>query len=111
MPKHSGVVAHDPVGQVTDLFHRLHDGDWVYETIQDVQAIADANAEARNHCSAWSPSRELKQHSRVPLIFIEKFQREHGLNFYSRDPEEQRRINRLIDEVYPWMRVSGGREG
>lgn len=106
MPKHSGVIAHDADAEKTKLFHRLHDGGWVYETIQDCDAIADANAEARNHCSPWSPSRDIKAHSRIPTIFIEKFQREHGLNVYSADQDEQKRINKLIEQQYPWMLLS-----
>lgn len=105
MPKHTGLIAHHADSQTTKLFHRLHDGDWAYETIQDCNPIADANAEARNHCSPWSPTRDLKMTARVPLIFVEKFQREHGLNIYSADQDEQKRIDKLIDQEYPWMKV------
>ena len=108
MAKHSGVVAHDPEAGITKTFHRLHDGDWAYQMTQDCQAIADANAEARNHCSPWSPSKEWKHVARVPLIFIEKWKRDYGLDFYSRDRDEQRRIDRLIETEFPWMRTTDG---
>jgi hypothetical protein len=96
----------DEHARVAKFFHRLPDGDWAYETVQDLQPIFDANKEAQNHCSPWSASREIKLVARIPTIFAMKWQQEDGLDVFSPDPDVQRKIDdRLNSSEFQWMRT------
>ena len=108
MSRHSAVLFLDPDARLAKLFHRLHDGGWAHETVQDVQPILDANKEAQNHCDARSASGELRLVARVPAIFIQKWFDEEGIDFWSPDPDMQRRVDaRLNDPAWRWLRTDG----
>ena len=106
MPKHTGRVDHRPDAGITKLFHRLHDGDWCYETIQDCDPIVDANKQQQNETA---PRGDFRLQARIPLIFRQKWIDEHGVDFLSRDPDVQAKVDRLLDDPdYRWMRTSTG---
>lgn len=107
MPKHTGLVDHRPDAGVTKLFHRLHDGDWAYESIQDCNPIIDANKEAQNHCNPWNADKSIRLDARIPLIFRQKWIDDYGIDFLSPDPDVQRRVDKLLDSSeWRWMRTS-----
>lgn len=107
MPKYSAPIAALENG-VQKIFHRLHDGDWAYETRQDVEPILDANKEAVNHYNPWSPSRDIKLVARIPPIFIQKWANELGINYY--DPNHQEAVDRLLDSPeYRWLRTDNSK--
>lgn len=107
MPKYTGIVDHYADGQITKLFHRLHDGDWAYETIQDCESIFDANKEAQQHCSTWSADRSMRLDARIPLIFRQKWMDIYGVDFLDNDPDVQDRVDRILDSSeWRWMRTN-----
>lgn len=109
MPKTSAYVATaDEAAGVDKIFHRHHDGDWTYEAAQDCQPIADANAEARNHCNPWNRTRDWKQVARIPAIWALKWQNELGIDIFN--PDDDERVNRLLDDPdNRWMRTDESR--
>lgn len=107
MPRATGLLDHRPDAGITKLFHRLHDGDWCHETVQDCDPIVEANKEAQNHCSPWNADRTMRLEARIPLIFREVWIRRYGVDFLSPDPDMQRRVDRLLnDSEWRWMRTS-----
>ena len=106
MAKHTGLLAHHADAQVTKLFHRLHDGDWVHETIQDCDPIIEANKEAQNHCDPRSLSGDLRHTHRIPLIFFDKWLKELGIDYFNRDHEQA--VERLLaSSDWRWLSVDG----
>lgn len=104
MPRHSAYVNIDPETGVEKIFHRHHDGDWTYETRQDLQPIFDANKEAQNHVSTWNAARDTKLVARVPSIFIQKLYDEHGIEYFN--PDHQAWVDRWLDDPENrWMRT------
>lgn len=110
MPKHTGVVAHYSDAQLTKLFHRLHDGDWVYETIQDCNPIAEANAQRRNHDTPWNADKSLRHDAEIPLIYRQIWLDRYGVDFLNNDPDVQKRVDRILnDPEWRWMRTSNAK--
>lgn len=102
MPKHTGLIDHDPASGVTKLFHRLHDGDWAYETLQDVAPILEANKAAQN--SGLRPDGEFRKVASLPLVMIQKLWDEKGIDVFDRDhwPALKRLLN---DPEYRFFRT------
>ena len=106
MPKHTGLLADYQDAGITKYFHRTHDGDWVHETIQDVQPILDANKEAANHCNPFNASRDLQMVARIPLILVAKWRNELGIDYWN--PDHQEAVDRLLESSdWRWLRVDG----
>jgi hypothetical protein len=101
MAKRSGVVAHFDDAHLTKIFHRLHDGDWAYETVQNVDPILDANKGSQNHDT---PTGDLRMTHRIPLIFFDKWQRELGIDYWN--PDHADAVERLLNSSdYRWLAV------
>src|SRR5262245_31795988 len=106
MPARSAVLFLDSDGHMAKIFHRLHDGGWAHETVQDVQPFLDANKEAQDHCDPDSPSGELRLVARIPPIFAQKWFNDDGIDIWSPDPDMQRAVDRkLNDPEYRWLRT------
>ena len=108
MPKHSAYISHDPDSQISKIFHRQHDGDWVYEVRQDCTQIAEINDWIRKHGNTWvSKEKDLRLDAHIPLIYREKWIKEFGVDFLSPDPDVQRKVDRILDSPeYRWMRTN-----
>ena len=108
MPKHTGLLDHNADAQITKLFHRLHDGDWVHETIQDCTDIAEANKVRRNHVDPWNADKSLKHDACMPLIFLDIWDKRYGINFLTSDQDVQKYVSRLLEDgEWNWMKVDG----
>lgn len=104
MAQHTGVVDHDPVTGISKLFHRLHDGDWAYETLQDVSSVLDANKEAQNHVNPNSPDGSMRRVASIPMIFAQKWLDDYGINIYKREHWDAVR-KKLNDPEWRWLRT------
>jgi hypothetical protein len=84
MPKHSAIIDHNEEWGITKIFHRHHDGDWTYQTIQDVEPIIEANKAAQNDKPFIHPVLGRRVAS-IPLVLILEIEKKHGINFYNKD--------------------------
>lgn len=104
MPKYSGLIDADPERGITKVFHRLHDGDWAYETIQDVEPILDLNKWAQNASPAYNIKGPSRQVASIPLIIIEKWRNELGVDYWN--PDHQRKVDDLLNSSeWRWLRT------
>lgn len=102
----SALVDYIPETDTQVWFHRQSDGDWVYQKKTDVAPILDANKEAQNHLSPANAAGDMKLVARIPPIFIEKWFRELGIDYFNKD--HQGAVNRLLNSSeYRWLRTDG----
>ncbi len=101
MPKYSGLIDINPDAGLETWFHRMHDGEWAYQTIQDVEPILEANRWNQNHNHMTGAFRRVAS---IPLIIIEKWNRELGVNYW--DPDHQDKVDQLLNSSeWKWLRT------
>lgn len=104
MPKHSAFLDAGDFNGVERIFHRLHDGEFVIESRQDIQSILDANKEAQNHCNPNNADGSMRLAARIPFIVITKWRNEHGVDFWN--PDHQDAVDRLLNSSeWRWLRT------
>jgi hypothetical protein len=85
---------------------------WAIETVQEPSLLLDMNKAAQNHCDTHWSDRSAKLVARIPAIVIELWRTRYGLDYYSRDPDVQRKIDQLLDSnEWRWLRVDNSRLG
>jgi hypothetical protein len=70
---------------------------------EDVEPVIESALQTRNHNGGWSQSRNYRRIGSVPLIFIDKWIREHGRECL-RDPEF---IKRKLNELNKFRTTDG----
>lgn len=96
----------NPHGTAT-WWHEDGEG-WAVETVQDATALLDMNKEAQNHCYPYFTDRSAKLVARIPLIVIELWRNRYGIDYYSRDPDVQRKVDDLLNSrEWCWLRTDG----
>jgi hypothetical protein len=96
-------------GGTATWWHEDGDGDWAIEMMQDVTALLDANKEAQNHCYPYFSDRSAKLVARIPHIVIELWRVRYGIDYYSPDPDVQKKVDQLLNSSeWCWLRVGGG---
>ena len=104
MPRYSADIALDYETLTRKTFHRLHDGGWAYETQQNIEPILDANKAAQNDVPAELKSIGAKRVASIPLVFIQKWFDEHGIDYWN--PDHQQKVDELLDSPeYRWLRT------
>jgi hypothetical protein len=73
------------LGGITNtVIHEESDGTMIVEERQDCQSILDQNARLRNErFDSWSPEGTVREEFNIPLILIDKWQKECGESLYS----------------------------
>ena len=104
MSKYSAYLDHFPEGQISKIFHRLHDGDWVHETIQDCTDIAEANKVRRNHVDPWNADKLNKELSYEGLDVIKFPQNMQNLSPPTKELDGLLRDRRLMHGGHPVLR-------
>jgi hypothetical protein len=103
MPRHSAFLDVNRDAGTEKIFHRLHDGDWVVETRQDVRPILDFNKWSQNHNHGYSVDRSIRHVASIPLIIIEKWRNELGVDYWN--PDHQDKVDALLnDPEWRWLR-------
>jgi hypothetical protein len=96
----------DPNG-TAKWWHEDGEG-WAVETVQDATALLDLNKEIQNHHDTHFSDRSAKLVALIPLIIIEKWRNELGIDYWSRDPDMQRKVDALLnDPDWRWLRTDG----
>jgi hypothetical protein len=107
MPRHTGVIDYNPDTGIEKLFHRLHDGDWAYETRQDVESILDFNKWSQNHNHGWNADRSARHVASIPLIFIQQWYDKYGIDYWN--PDHQDKVDALLNSSeWKWLRTTEG---
>jgi len=92
---------------MTELRHRFHaHGDsFTVEAVQDTAPILDRNKAMQN---AGKQTGDLRLVASIPLIFIEKWAREEGVNYLRLDKQEFARLiaKKRRDPDYRWLFAS-----
>lgn len=103
----SRFLGNDPQYGMTDAFHSVAD-DFAIETVADVQPIIDNNKRLAADGDGYSPSREMRRIASVPLVIVEKWRNELGVDLFNKDhlPAVRRLLN---DPDYRFLRTSPGR--
>ena len=81
--------------------------DWV--AIQDTQEMLDRNQAMANHNDGWSvegskSDKLLRRCASVPHVVIHEWREKLGVDYYSQDPDQQRAIDRLLDDP-DWQKL------
>ena len=83
------------------------EGNWAKKSFQDTARLLDLNKEAQNHCDPHNGARDVRMVARIPLIIIEKWRNELGVDYWN--PDHQARIDRLLnDPEWRWLRTDQG---
>ncbi len=98
-------------------WHEHGDGSWAIEQVQDdLQPLLDRNKAYQNHGDMrWldEPGSEklgVRMVATIPMIVIERWQRDYGINYFDPDPEVQKRIDRLLDSnEWRYLRTDNSR--
>jgi hypothetical protein len=101
-------LGYDPAYGLTEAFHVDNEVKFVIETAQDVEAIIDNNKRLANDNDGYSPSRELRRIAAIPLVIVEKWRNELGVNIFNKDHEPKVRAL-LNDPDWRYLRTSPGR--
>jgi hypothetical protein len=80
------------------VWHEDGNGDWAIEMVQDTSAILDFNAERRNHYDMrWSEG-DGRLVASIPHVVVELWRKLYGVDAHSRDPDMQRKVNKLLND-------------
>ena len=80
----------DASGGIISQFHYDHDGDTtIIQRVQDVEPIIENNKRLRAEGRGYSPSRELRRVASIPLVVVERWIQEDGVNFMALGPKEK----------------------
>ncbi|MEA2807644.1 MAG: hypothetical protein QOJ17_1785, partial [Rhodospirillaceae bacterium] len=61
----------------------------------------------QNHCDPYNGERDVRMVARIPLIIIEKWRNELGVDYWN--PDHQDKVDRLLaDPEWRWLRTDGG---
>ena len=88
-------------------------GQVTVERVQDVEPILDNNKRLLNDGSnGYSKSKDLKRVASIPLVVLEQWMKEDGVNFLAmpHGPDREKYLRKkLNDPNNKWLRTSGGR--
>lgn len=99
---------HDPELNQTEFFHYDEStGDFAIETRQDVAPILDNNKRQWNDGDGYTPSREMRKIAEIPLVVLEKWKNELGIDWTNKNhaPAVRRLLN---DPDWRYLRTAPG---
>lgn len=103
------LLDYDPLTGIKEIFH--HDdktGEWAIEMQQDISAQLEAAKDMRNdpNISKKGIKDGMWHYAHMPNIIVQKMISEDGVNPY--DQNNATKVGKLIDEKYPYLKVTGG---
>lgn len=99
----------DPALGMADAFHYDNSADkFAVETRQDVEPIIENNKKLANLNDGFTPSREMRRIASIPLVIIEKWKTELGVDIFNKNHAQA--LRRLLnDPDWRYLRTSPGR--
>jgi hypothetical protein len=81
----------------------------VFTTTQDVEPILDNNKALYNDGSrGYTPSRDLRHIAEIPLVIVEKWKNDYGVDCFNKDHAEG--VRRLLNSnEFLYLRTAPGR--
>lgn len=99
-------------------WHEHGDGSWAIEAVQaDLTELLDRNKVYQNHGGGmkWEDDfgdlkLDVRMVATIPMIVIEQWKRDYGIDYFDPDPEVQKRIDRLLDSnEFKWLRTDNSK--
>ena len=93
---------------VTDIqtWVHWHDGKMTVENIQDVEPTLEHNKEAQKYYQENAQKGPIREVAEIPILVQYKWLKEYGLDCYSKDPADIRKMRRLLDSnEYAYLRT------
>lgn len=102
-------LGYDPALGLTEAFHIAPgQSSFAIETMQDVEPILENNKRRQNDGDGFTASREGRYIASIPLVIIEKWKNELGVDIFNKN--HQPAIRRLLnDPDWRYLRTSLGR--
>lgn len=83
-------------------------GDLIVHREADVEPLLNDNKALYNAGDGYTPSRELRRVASVPMVIIEKWKNELGIDVF--DPNHKLAVRRLLNSSeYLYLRTASGR--
>lgn len=95
----------------TEFFHDESDDKYIIKREQDIEPILNANKIAQNDGSnGYSKSRDLRRVASIPLVVIEQWMKEDGVNILALTGDEKQKYFRrkLNDPDNKYFRTDAG---
>jgi hypothetical protein len=84
------------------------DGSLIVHREADVEPLLEANKALATSGDGYSPSRELRRAASIPMIIIEKWRNELGVDVFN--PDHKEAVRRLLNSSeYLYLRTAPGR--
>lgn len=101
-------LGYDPAYGLTEAFHVNSDVDFAIETTADVEPILDNNKRLSTLNDGYNIARDLRRIASIPLVIIEKWKNELGVNIF--DKNDAPKVRALLnDPDWRYLRTSPGR--
>lgn len=83
-------------------------GELIIQRSQDVAPILDRNKALANDGDGYSASRDIRRVASIPLVLVEKWKNEEGIDLFNPDhlPAVRRKLN---SPEYQYLRTAPGR--
>lgn len=83
------------------------EGRFVFHAEQDIEAIVDNNKALANAGRGFTPSGDMKHLADIPLIIVEKWKNELGVDIFNKD--HAKKVKQLLDDPdWRYLRTSTG---
>jgi|TARA_R100000963_G_C4614437_1_gene83799 hypothetical protein len=80
----------DASGGVISEFHYDHSSDLTtVKMVQDVEPIVENNKDLRSQGKGYTPSKDLRHVASIPLVIVEQWIKEDGVNFMTLPKHEK----------------------
>ena len=93
---------------LSEAFHYSEaDKQFSIETFADVGPVLSLNRAQANNGDGFTPSRDMKHIARIPLVIVEKWKNELGVDVFNKDHDKK--IRQLLnDPDWRYLRTSTG---
>jgi len=98
----------DVTGNVENWYYDEDTNRFTIKTTHDIGAVLKANKERSNSSHGQRYGEEmLHSVAEIPNGVIIKLKREHGVDIFSSEPEQQRKLRRLLDDpAYSYLKTT-----
>lgn len=93
---------------VPETGHWSEDGNLIIRKTQDVEPILDRNKRLYTADDGWSPSRDVRRAASIPLVVVEQWLREEGIDVFNPDHRDAVR-RKLNSPEWRHLRTAPGR--